>query len=256
MAKQFATFAADKIRVTTNLPSGFLTVMAWVKWNSASAVYRPWFYRCNNSGPTYLFSGLTNTGVLQTQWVLFNSSLGQGNITGISPVVGTWYHLALAIADHTIAVYVNGIPSGIATDTGTSPAFNNDMLMLGHDDDADAETGLCSMCCVKVWDQAVLTGEEIQAEMFTARAQLRDKLYLEMPLDLGVDFTDYSPKGNLVTLTGTITDPDAPANVDFYWNPPISYNLYKSVKSILTTIYSGIVSFSIFKTWIRGSRNA
>lgn len=215
MSKKFGTFAGDKLKWSTRMPGGYFTVMAWVKWNSSSAVFRPWFYRCNQSSNPFIYSGLDNSGVLHTSWILPTGS-GQ-SVDGGSPTIGTWHHVALTCTDfQTIAVYFNGAFVGVNTSNGTK-SYTTDLLYFGLDDDTDAECGLCSLSCVKFWDGMVLTLDEIHTEMWTARAAVREGLLIEAPLQNALD--PYAAPGQTWdTISGDLTDPDEPPAVDF-WTP-------------------------------------
>src|SRR4051812_23588691 len=131
MAKQFATFAADKLRWSTRLPSpDVFTAMAWVKWTAGSANFRPWFYRYNNPDHPFLFSGLNASAQLHTNWTTFSTDTHVGTVDSTALNLGTWYHCAISVsnAGATISVYSNGSLVGTDTNTGSTRVTTNDTL--------------------------------------------------------------------------------------------------------------------------------
>lgn len=213
MSKQFATFAGDKLRWSTRLPAaGQWSTCFWVKPNSSSAVFRPWFYRCNNTAAPFVFAGLDNAGALHTSNSLTTAT--PVGATGATLTIGTWYHCALTYNYPDFLLYLNGFLTLTASVAGGTVNATNDMFMYGHDDDADSECGLCSMCCIKAWDNVVLTPDQVNAEMPVAAAKLRSGLVWEAPLMSG-DVPYLADGQQWDTFAGVITDPDNPDGVRF-----------------------------------------
>lgn len=221
MPKQFAVFGNDKARITTALPpagvTDAFTVMAWVKWNSSSAVFRPAIYRFNNTLGPFIFLGLNSSGVYHFNW---NYTTSGPNVTvdGATLNVGTWYHCAFTMSSRTGVSYLNAVLVGSGTDSNSSPATTNDMLLFGGDDDTDAEVGLNSICAIKVFDYALLPSE-ILAEMAVAYPVNVQHCTHWASLRSGQNpYLDFGPGGVFDTFAGTLTDWDEPP---VSWSPRI-----------------------------------
>lgn len=233
MSKKFSTFAADKFRISTRMPStSNWAVSFWAKPNSSSAVFKPLFYRCNNGTLPFLYYGMTSAGLAMT----LDNGLGDassGSTAGSTLVLGRWYHFFLNYSVLTATAYVNGVNDGVAV-ASNNPANTNDMLMFGGDDDTDAETGLCSMAAIKIWQGGLLNfnAQQISDEMNEAYAVRRQYLYAEFPLETHADKWDRSDNCRVAdTCSGTLTDVNPPT-VNFnkpqgriiwqYGVPPVS----------------------------------
>ncbi len=212
MSKQFATFAADKIRISTRLPSGSVwTVMCWAKVNSAAASGKPFFYRCNNTAHPYVFVGASSANALTLDYSLATSGGEYRPTAGPTLVVGAWNHIALTVNDPAIAFYLNGVVNASGSRTASFEAPTNDMLFFGNEDDTDAGSGLCSIAAIKIWDGVALTPAEIARERFETYAVRRSNLYCEIPLRHAFDRLDRGPsRHNADVYTGSLTDSDPP----------------------------------------------
>lgn len=216
MPKQFATFAADKLRWSTRMPaSDMYTVMFWAKPNSIAAGYKPYFYRCNNSAPPYLFLGLNGAAVLLDNSM--DPTTYAGNVgNGSTLTTGVWRHWTLVVTDPSASFYLDGVLDATSSRTGAF-TVSNDHLAFGNNNDTDAESGVCSICAVKVWSGIPMGPDQIVEERNFAFAVNRDNLWFEAPLIDGNN--PYCTDGQVWdTFAGTITDPDMPSGL--IWNYP------------------------------------
>lgn len=239
MSAVFSVHANEQVRITTVLPDPTIfTVMFWAKFNGPTATFKPLWYRYNNSGEPYMFWG-TNNAAGHVHYFDFdvNNTVALANGSGTSLTGGVWYHFALVFNAGTATVFLNGVQDIQASQGAAPNSFANDMMMFGHNDDTDAESGQCSMCAIKVWDNLALTVDQVQAEMWFTRARLRNQLWLELPMECASDIIDRSGHGTLVSALGFITHPDAPPLLDFVWfpyTPPLALNAITTRRWLLT----------------------
>lgn len=124
-------YLATNSTLITNFGAGLFTIESWVYFNSVS-------------GTQYIMSTYQDSG---TGWALglFNSkfnfwSTGDGpDIVGTTtPVINTWYHLAVSGQTGSIKLFVNGIQEG-STYTGATALNSTSTLRVG--DGAGAAAG-------------------------------------------------------------------------------------------------------------------
>jgi hypothetical protein len=124
-------YLATNSTLITNFGAGLFTIESWVYFNSVS-------------GTQYIMSTYQDSG---TGWALglFNSKFnfwatGDGaDIVGTTtPVINTWYHLAVSGQTGSIKLFVNGIQEG-STYTGATALNSTSTLRIG--DGAGAATG-------------------------------------------------------------------------------------------------------------------
>jgi hypothetical protein len=151
--------SADALTRTTNLPPiATWTIMGWFKIsvdrNAFSCFYN--FGHATNSLAVYTIETLADGTTL---------SFYDGDTTtnGSALTVGTWYHIATAVAGTGAGqalTYLNGVLDITAAGDVDPTA---DKLWVGNDIDVEFLNGCAA--AIKIWNVA-LTGAEVAAEMW------------------------------------------------------------------------------------------
>jgi hypothetical protein len=148
-----------------SLPTGDYTWAAWVNPDHAGAFQGLLVSRGIAATPGGLELDLDAGGHLLV-W-----SNGSRALRSAAPIpVGTWSHVALSRSGASIALHVDGVPAGSATDGGAH-AFAGCPLLIGVDNDSGCTGALNGYFAgrldeIRIYDRALSTGE-IQADMET-----------------------------------------------------------------------------------------
>lgn len=177
------------------------TTMAWVTC-SALPANGVWQNICGMTG-TICLAMNTIAGV--SRWLIAHPV---ADILGTTtPVINTWYHLAMTRQGSDQRLYVNG---SLET-AGSNAEAGATGFIIGDNSGVDnADEWLGRIAAVKVWDNAVLTPDEIRREMQQVRP-IRLNGYSYPLASAALDVREAQYGARILTKTGAITAAEGPA---------------------------------------------
>jgi hypothetical protein len=200
--------------LTRNAPginSGSMSVALWFRTPASLSGYKNTFYMEDGSN---LFAVQLDGSTLQTSLLLDGEWCGPSYGAASA---NTWYHVAITCDGSGVALYVNG--ASIDTEARSYSADAIDFIdFFAWEKGGDWGDG--RVAAVKLWG-AVLTADEIAAEMTTVRSQRTANLAAFWPMiatALADAYTDYSGNGMTLSSGGTVTVADGPPTG---WGAPV-----------------------------------
>lgn len=204
MSVRLTATGGQKLTRTTSLPSiTSWSLMGWYQIETAA------------SASVLLLFGTVSSNVYALEFLGNGTTLniynGNGNVSGSTLTVGTWYHLALTCAGASSGQYlgyVNGVLDTTST-TNAGVAITADQVTLGSLTTNDLTVN-GDLAAVKFYG-AVLTAAEIAQEMRQILPVRTTNLNSFYPLHTTNDeLVDYSGAGLTLTSPGSRTTADGP----------------------------------------------
>lgn len=214
MSIQFESAGAAIRRTTGTFLSGAsdFTVAFWAQyWVTPAVGHRVLFWQLATAslsgGPNVQISG--GNGATTVNLAVTDTALVPHDVTGLSAVPVTWYHVAVVYvaATKTVTLYVNTVSQGSVTADLTTAVFTREDM----GDDTSGYSGGIQVAYVREW-QAALSGSAIATEMASPTPVQTANLFTDTPLPMRSIYTDLTGNGHTWVEAGTT--PTTP-NVNF-----------------------------------------
>lgn len=198
--------SGDYLRRTANLPgSTAFTICGWAMVRSVRAGQFQYFAGMDDGSANWLLLGYDDAGAFE-----ISATTGGGANFASNPTTNTWFFFAISCSGTgatAFAGYYAHAGNSFTTATTTGQSFTPTGLYLGND-------GFDEYCDVilgpvKVFD-AVLTSDELYAEMYRISPARFANLNFWTPLWSSSDVNDYSGNGRNLTSAGTLTSESMP----------------------------------------------